>query len=583
MPLRKLLVRVPAGLALIAALTTTTGHAGARPTAPPPPRSPVVRYAVLAADPAHPELTERAVRTAGGRVVAHGDAIGLLTVQAMAQGFVARLRSAPAVAGVARDRRIGSLPPTRRDREGVEQAPRSARPSSRPPHAPPSRPPAPRPPHPHPRPDTFEGRQWDMRMIRAPQAHALAIGTHAVLAAVIDTGIDASHPDLAPNVDTKLSRNFTVDMPDIDGPCAVPSCIDPPTIDDNGHGTHVAGTIAAAANGMGIVGVAPGARLVNLRAGQDSGFFFLLPTVHALVAAGDIGVDVANMSFYVDPWLFNCGHNRADVSDAQYEQRTIVEALNRALRYAHDRGVTLVSAIGNDHLDLGKPTLDLSSPDLPAGAAYARSIDPRDCLSLPAEGPHVLAVTSIGPSQTKADYSSYGVQRTWVAAPGGWVRDGVGTPTYLRPSNTILSTYPKKVLQKEGSVDAQGNVAPWAATFVLKDCTPAGACGYYTYLQGTSMAAPHVAGVAALAVAAHGFPDARRGGLTLPPDRTALLLASLADQHACPSPPLRTYAPEGRAHSFDALCEGSPRFNGFYGYGVVDALAIVTGHRSPPR
>ena len=67
-----------------------------------------------------------------------------------------------------------------------------------------------------------------------------------VTVGVIDTGIDASHPDLARNFSRSLSRNFTMDIPSIDGPCEVATCIDPADVDDGGHGTHVAGTIGAA-------------------------------------------------------------------------------------------------------------------------------------------------------------------------------------------------------------------------------------------------------------------------------------------------------------------------------------------------
>ena len=60
---------------------------------------------------------------------------------------------------------------------------------------------------------------------------------------------------------------------------------------------------------------------MNLRAGQDSGYFFLSPTVDALTYAGDHGIDVVNMSFYIDPWLYNCRSNPADSPAEQREQR----------------------------------------------------------------------------------------------------------------------------------------------------------------------------------------------------------------------------------------------------------------------
>ena len=180
-----------------------------------------------------------------------------------------------------------------------------------------------------------------------------------MLVGIIDTGIDGSHPDIAPNFDSRLSRNFTTDIELIDGPCADEpdaSCDDPADVDEDGHGTHVAGTVASPINGIGIAGVAPNVTLVNLRAGQDSGYFFLGPTVDALTYAGDNGVDVVNMSFFTDPWLFNCRTNPADCPEEQAEQATIIEATQRALRYAHRHGVTLVAALGNEHTDLGLPS-----------------------------------------------------------------------------------------------------------------------------------------------------------------------------------------------------------------------------------
>ena len=83
-----------------------------------------------------------------------------------------------------------------------------------------------------------------------------------------------------------------------------------------------------------MAGVAPGVELVNIRAGQDSGYFFLKPSVDALTYAADIGVDVVNMSYYIDPWLYNCADNPADSPAEQLEQRTIIEATERALAYA---------------------------------------------------------------------------------------------------------------------------------------------------------------------------------------------------------------------------------------------------------
>jgi hypothetical protein len=91
------------------------------------------------------------------------------------------------------------------------------------------------------------------------------------------------------------------------------------------------------------------------------------------------------------------------------------------------------------------------------------------------------------------------------------------------------------------------------------------------------MASPHAGGVAALIVSEYGKKDKRRAGLTLDPDKVDQILTSTASEHACPTPPLVSYVGVGRPVEFDALCEGSPAFNGFYGHGIVDAFAAVTG------
>lgn len=225
--------------------------------------------------------------------------------------------------------------------------------------------------------EPLANRQWDMRQIRATPAgsYARQPGKAGVPVGVIDIGIDGTHPDIAANFDAARSRNFVTDIPSIDGPCEVPSCIDPANVDDDGHGTHVASTIASPINGLGIAGVAPKVTLVNLRPGQDSGYFLLAPTLAALTYAGDIGVDVVNMSFYTDPRLFNCTKNPADSPAEQAEQSVIREATQRAINYARGHGVLPIAAMGNEATDLNSPTVDPTSPDFPPGIEKTRTID----------------------------------------------------------------------------------------------------------------------------------------------------------------------------------------------------------------
>jgi subtilisin family serine protease len=425
--------------------------------------------------------------------------------------------------------------------------------------------------------DPLASLQWDMQMIGATTsgAHTRATG-EGVTVGIIDTGVDASHPDIAPNFSKKLSRNFVMDIPDIDGPCEVATCIDPVGTDDGGHGTHVAGTVAAAKNGIGITGVAPDATIVEVRAGQDSGYFFLYETVAALTYAGDARLDVVNMSFYTDPWLFNCASRAdyisGDVTDAQIAEQAFVRStILAAVDYAHRRGVTLVAAAGNDLTNLALPTrADASSPDY--GAPAAARVVSNNCLDLPSEAPHVIAVSALGPSGTKSDYSNYGLGNIDVSAPGGWFRDYVGTPAYGTPGNLILSSYPLHVAIEEGLADENGVPTD---DFSLVSCDKKGKnCGFYTYLQGTSMASPHVAGLAALVIEQYGSGNKNKG-YSLDPDAVAWIIEHSAVDHACPAGGTEIYTDEGRPPQYNAICDGTTADNGLYGEGIVSATRAL--------
>ncbi len=536
---------------------------------------PMTEYNVLIADGASRADAVAAVAAEGGTVLRTNKDVRLMTVSAPRDGFVLAMAHHDAVVGAARAQIIGQTPGAAPVKDRVETEAQRA--TGRAATAAPGPAAA--------GADPLDSQLWGMQMIHADTAHAVQPGAKGVTVGILDSGIDARNPDLAPNFDAAKSRNFVTDIPSIDGPCEYAACIDPVGWDDSGHGTHVSGTVGAALNGIGVSGVAPNVTLVEIRGGQDSGFLFLEPVINALTYGADIGLDVINMSFYIDPWLYNCTHNPADSPEAQAQQRTIIATVNRALNYAYDRDVTLVAALGNNHEDLGKPRTDITSPDYPVGTAYSRPTDNADCVSLPSEGPHVIGVSALGPSQKKADYSNYGVEQISVAAPGGWFRDGFGTPTYRTNENEILSTYPVNVLQAAGRVDANGDITPAGIGLGDQKACPAGVtdyhqCGYYGFLQGTSMASPHVTGVAALIVSQYGTRDPRRGGLWLSPRKTERILVGSAAEHACPTPALQTYTNEGRPDEFNALCEGTSAFNGFYGSGIVDAYTAVTGGKS---
>ena len=509
-----------------------------------------------------------AINAAGGKVVDVNEAIGLALVSTSDTGFVSDVSGASGVVGVARNHAVGtSRPgmvhkfagerPSTADRAAATASGASGTGVTR-----------------GTRSEPLADRQWNMEMIGATPdgAHRKATG-RGVDVGIIDTGVDGNHPDIKPNFDNRRSRNFTMDIPELDGPCEVATCIDPANVDDGGHGTHVAGIVAADNNNFGVGGVAPDAKLVNLRAGQDSGFFFLYETVAALTEAGNLGLDVVNMSFFTDPWLWNCP-SRADyisgeVTDAQIaEQALIRELVLAGVTYAHDHGVTLVAAAGNAHFNLSLPQRpDAGSPN--PGTATPRVVT-KNCLDVPSEAPEVIGVSSVGPSTTKSDFSNYGLDEVEVSAPGGWFRDFVGTPNFSVPTNMVLSPYPLHVAIAEGLVDENGEPVD---DFSVKYCNSRGTCGIYTYLQGTSMASPHAAGVAALIIDrwGHGFRNK-----SLNPDTVRRIMERSATDHACPAGGVEIYTDEGRPAEFNAVCDGTTAENGLYGEGIVSATSAVT-------
>ncbi|HEY3263594.1 MAG TPA: S8 family serine peptidase [Actinomycetota bacterium] len=540
----------------------------------------VREYVVLYADGASAAEARAAIQSLGGTVADELAQIGLAKVRTTNADFASEALGESALAGVARNRIVGYAEPALREKvdeveslvsaNGVGPTIEAAADA-----------------------EPLADLQWDMAMIHATvdESYAVGTGNHDVLVGIIDTGIDASHPDLAPNFNADLSRNFTTDIPLIDGPCNQEpdhSCQDPPDVDEGGHGSHVAGTVGAALNGLGIAGVAPDVSLVNLRAGQDSGFFFLFETLAALTYAADNGIDVVNMSFFTDPWLFNCRANELDTPTEQQEQATIIDATNAALDYAHANGVTLIAAEGNEHTDLGNPTDDAISPDYPPGTEKVRDNITNDCLIIPTEGNHVLSISSLGSTGRKAYYSNYGLEQTVVSAPGGDRRQFFGTPQYNTAGLRVLSTYPAELAMEEKLITR--NFKPRTPLAVV-DCgggnpSPS-TCGVYVYLQGTSMASPHAVGVAALIIAAIGSGTGADFGAD--PDEVEAMLRSTATnadvfftafsgddwRDFCPVPPTLFHYDDTTLPvdppDWDALCEGDADFNGFYGDGVVDA------------
>jgi subtilisin family serine protease len=267
-------------------------------------------YVVLYREGQSPAVARAVIAGAGGRVVKENTKVGFALATSADPAFAAKVDATGVVEGAARNRVIGSAPNTARaDARDVERLPaeRAARSGTGGQADAPAAAGAAAAPAPEPLAD----RQWDMRQIGATAtgSYAKDQGSRRVLVGVIDTGIDGTHPDISPNFNGRLSRNFVVDNPVIDGPCEHPSCVDPADEDDDGHGTHVASTIGSPINGLGIAGVAPKVTLVNIRAGQDSGFFFLQPT--------PIGTSVRQPTVLRGPRRCHLGGQRLSVRDGR--------------------------------------------------------------------------------------------------------------------------------------------------------------------------------------------------------------------------------------------------------------------------
>lgn len=501
---RRLALAVPVVLSLTASLGFLPAAAQAAPRAQSTaPSADAENFAYLVntrTDRHTVESVKKAITAAGGSVVAAYDRIGVLVAHSTNPDFARRIRTVRGVqsAGASRTAPVTAAGTT--DEGAVQylskaEAAKVARSSAT-------------------GQEPLEADQWDLRAIGADKAAGIDPGSKKVTVAVIDTGVDDTHPDIAPNFSASQSANCASGKAD-----TTYGSWRPVNDGNHYHGTHVAGEIAAARNGIGVAGVAPGVKVASITVAQPdaNSLFFPESVVCAFVFAADHGVEVTNNSYYVDPWLYNC------MDDP--DQRAIVDSVNRAQLYAQRKGTLNVASAGNSNDDLDSNALtDASSPDDSTPAT--RTVDPHECFDVPTQLPGVVTVSATGVTGAKSYYSSYGDGVIDVAAPGGDKYKAADTPS---KDGRILSTLPNN---------------------------------QYGYLQGTSMASPHVAGVAALLKSTH--PHAS-------PARLQALLKAQADNPGCPTGP---YDGNGDGVA-DATCVGGKRVNGFYGFGIVNALRAV--------
>ncbi|MGE5587577.1 MAG: S8 family serine peptidase, partial [Clostridia bacterium] len=284
--------------------------------------------------------------------------------------------------------------------------------------------------------DPYYPRQWGPEAMSLPYAWDFTTGSSSVVVAVLDTGVQTDHPDLAGHITAGYDfYNRTTYVTDA-----------------NGHGTHVAGIIGALTNnGVGMAGINWNVRIMPLKVADDSGsgYLDLSMIIEALRYAADHGANVVNMSF--------------QIGDATTGEDPFMD---QAIQYAYNKGVTMVAAAGND----GEPWV-----------AY------------PARDPRVIAVGAVGPDLIRATWSNYG-----------------GEVDVVAPGADILSTWPTNS---------------------------------FANASGTSMATPHVAGLAALMIASG----------------------------------VRGPAAVAKALHETAMDLGSPGQDSEYGWGLVNAHAAVTG------
>jgi subtilisin family serine protease len=500
---RRLALAVPVALSLTASLGFLPAAAQAAPRAESASQAAAAdTYAYLVntrTDPYTIKSVKAAIKKAGGSVVVSYDRIGVIVVHSTDLDFAKKIRKVRGVqsAGASRTSPVQAAGTT--DEGAVQylskaEAAKVAGGSTA-------------------GEEPLESDQWDLRAIGADKAARIDPGSKRVTVAVIDVGVDDTHPDIAPNFSPSQSANC------VSGKADTTYGSWRPVDADHYHGTHVAGEIAAARNGVGVAGVAPGVKVAGITVAQPDAnqLFFPESVVCAFVFAADHGVEITNNSYYVDPWQYNC------MDDP--DQRAIVDAVNRAQLYAQRKGTLNVAAAGNsnDYLD-SNALVDASSPD--DSTPVTRTVDPHECFDVPTQLPGVVTVSATGVKGAKSYYSSYGYGVVDVAAPGG---DKYQIPDTPSKNGRILSTLPNN---------------------------------QYGYLQGTSMATPHVAAVAALLKSTHPWAT---------PSQLQALLKAEAVNPGCPTDP---YDGDGDG-VVDATCVGGKRVNGFYGFGIVNALRAV--------
>jgi len=341
--------------------------------------------------------------------------------------------------------------------------------------------------------------QWGHDAVDAPEAWNMGYRGAGARVAVLDGGFDLTHPDLMPNINLALSADMT-------GQGLQYGLGDPFS-----HGTHTAGTIAAANNGIGTIGIAPEAELVLVKVLYDEGYGWDSDVLAGMIYAVSVEADIISMSL---GGYLNKNGNELDGYTAR-EAAEYKNIYNRVATYATQNGSLVIASAGNGALDL----------DDSANATL---------LHLPSDAVNVISTSATAPIGWGADpstnldvfastYSNYGQSAIDLAAPGG---------------NYAYAF-------EEGGFDASTVAGITRPAYIFDYVFSTGSLGIYYWSVGTSMATPHAAGVAALIVG-------KNGGSMKPAQLEAVLRKSADDLG---KPGKDDYYGYGRVNAYRAVTE----------------------------